>query len=190
MIPHAHYLAEMMGTLVWPARGAKQINLSNPRGLIVRWSTRLGQCGFITADMVPVCFDNLPHCWPLPGYMPPHSRLGCLWRYKERGRNILTATTSISPPVLILSCFQTLSLCVPHLRVWLTFHFPWRHYSNVKSCILRFKQSNFHKIKWYVQEVKRDVDDSVRSFQNFKMHHKFQSFLNPDCLQLNVTDLL
>lgn len=49
------------------------------------WSTRSGQFGFITTDMAPVCFDNLPHCEPLPGYALPHTPLGSLQRYKDDG---------------------------------------------------------------------------------------------------------
>lgn len=56
-----------------------------PRSLIVSWSIRSGQYGFFAADMALVCFDNIPHCGPLPGYVPPYSPLGHLERYKDGG---------------------------------------------------------------------------------------------------------
>ena len=62
-------------------RGTKQIE---PRAEVVSRSTTSKQLGLITASVLPVCFDNLPHCEPLPGYVLPDAPVGSLEKYKRK----------------------------------------------------------------------------------------------------------
>lgn len=46
------------------------------------------QLGLITADVLPVCFDNLAHWEPLPGYVLPHAPVGSLEKCKRKDQTL------------------------------------------------------------------------------------------------------